>query len=737
MKRYLKPAMMLVLGADAACTITAVHAQDEGSSGKLEEVVVTAERREADVQSTAASVSVQTGEQLAKQGRYSLNDILENVVGVSGLTVNGPSGTGTDAPEVGIAIRGIKSNSDGAAAANSLSVASTTAVYVDGIYSGIGGSYDIDRVEILRGPQGTLYGRSATGGVIATYTVAPDLNDVSGHVAAELGDYSLQHYSAAANVPVVEDKLAVRLSGNYYSRDGYEHPEGGAVENKDARLKFLYQPTENLSLLFGAALQDNVTHTGGLTYRLTGERRPGAFYADRATPVAEGNTKFRQYWADVRWDLGFATLSYLPALRTWEQDSQVYAIGPGGPLLNQFVRTPDDDYITHELHLTSNLDAPFPWQVGTVYYRNKIDGFSNEIRWLSSNALLTRREQSRDVESTGVFAEGTYPFTDTTRLTAGVRYDTSDIDVDMDYVSNFNRLTNVGTPNAGLPEDNRFYTVSGDAGSAHYSNTTYKIRLEHDLAQVNLLYAMVSSGFIPGDIQIASSIPPVAYKYDATELTSYEIGTKNRFLDQTLQLNGAIYFYDYKGYQTTVTPNPADPSNTIFVVTPAEMKGAELELLYQMTSLDRIGFGVSYIDAYWVDTPPGFTNAIVQETITNIPPITTNLAYDRNFDLSGGSRMNLHADVRLTKSYDTRALSAGFYALGAQEYVRVGDQTIGNLSAGWTSSGGRYSLTGYVRNVADKRYRIVNTLQTISPTLNGTVELSAPRTWGVILRVDF
>jgi iron complex outermembrane receptor protein len=157
------------------------HAQTSAAtaqvpSDSLEEIVITAERRVEDVQKTAASVSVRSGEEMATQGRYSLQSIIQDVPGITGAVLDSTAtsvGGGTDMAGAGLTIRGIQSNVGVGGSATS--TAPAAAIYVDGVYEGVGGNYDIDRVEVLRGPQGTLYGRSATSGLVAIHTRDPSL----------------------------------------------------------------------------------------------------------------------------------------------------------------------------------------------------------------------------------------------------------------------------------------------------------------------------------------------------------------------------------------------------------------------------------------------------------------------------------------------------------------------------------------------------------------------------------
>ncbi|EIZ78380.1 putative outer membrane salicin receptor [Novosphingobium sp. Rr 2-17] len=224
----------------------------------LEEIVVTAEKRSENVQNTAASISVRNGRDLLSQGKYSLQSILEDIPGVSGGGAEGTltsNGGGTDTAGAGITIRGI-GTSMGVGGSN-VSTPAATALYVDGVYEGVGSDYDIDRIEVLRGPQGTLYGRSATAGVVAVSTRNPGLDTISGNLSIEAGDYHLQRYSGALDVPLVTDVLGIRISGNRYERQGYYDGAGGARTNTDGRIKVLFRPSADFSLLVGAALHDN------------------------------------------------------------------------------------------------------------------------------------------------------------------------------------------------------------------------------------------------------------------------------------------------------------------------------------------------------------------------------------------------------------------------------------------------------------------------------------------------
>ena len=357
-----------ILPSPANAQTAAAPPAASGASG-LREIVVTAERRTSNLQKTAASVTVERGTDLLQRGKFRLADILETVPNVSGGESDGVSNepTGNDNPASGITIRGLSSN--GSLSGQTLAGVPAVATYVDDVYGGIGGDYDIDRVEVLRGPQGTLYGRSATAGVVAIHTINPDLTKYETDLSLEGGSYGLFHATGAVNLPIVKDTLALRVAFNHYQRDGVDITRGAGASNvNEAKAKLLYKPTDTFSLLIGGALQDKTLYNGGVTGNLVA---PNIFQY-QSFPTGVATTKFRQVWAEANQDIGGVRLTYLPMYRTWEQNALVFVPGPGGGALQQTVTTPHDEFITQELRLSSGPDSIIKWQGGLFYYYNNI-----------------------------------------------------------------------------------------------------------------------------------------------------------------------------------------------------------------------------------------------------------------------------------------------------------------------------------------------------------------------------
>lgn len=731
-------------------------------SATLEEIIVTAERRESNVQDTAAAISVRKGDELSAQGRLTTRQILEDVPGISALGDPSFIMPSSDVQGRDITIRGVSSpNAAPSSGVSIISAVPATAVYVDGVFEGIGGSYDIDRVEVLRGPQGTLYGRSATAGVVAFHTRNPTFDGVGIDASAELGNYDLRHYSAALNAPV-SDTFAVRLAGDYRDQDeGYYGIARGFIrETTNGRIKALWQPNESFSLLMGVAAQQDNSHTGGTETIAT---PPGPAISTRETPVTPGGTESRQYWAEINWDFGPLTLTYQPAYRTWTQDDIVFAasdfIGSGADLY-QFAQTPSDSFTTHELRLASNENSKFHWQTGAFYYDNKLKAIN--ATWLyypdgtQAGSLFASRDKRR-TENLGIFGEGTMTFTDALSLTVGVRYDDTRITVNEAYTVNQNSFCGTalraGDPactGPGLPLDNTTFTLDNTKLTFH--NFNYKVRLEYDLAPENMLYAMISTGFRPGDAGVSGSPPTTplnAVRVEPEKLTAFEIGSKNRFLNDGLQANASVYFYRYRGFFTSYYPNtpspcdPCNPSANVSASEPADSYGAELELLYQLTQRDRLGLNYSYAKSYWVDKDAAFAAAQPEHYRAIMPHLLT-ANYDHRFTLPGDSTFTARVDARYVPAYLTSNWNVDYLALGFDQYGETEDQTIFNLTGTWASSGGRYSVSGYVRNVFDEHqlanngYSLPNVIDPIQGQYIFTrVGRTDPRTYGVMFSAHF
>jgi len=729
-----------------------VRVSAQEASTELEEVIVTAERRTNDIQSIAASVSVRLGEELAAQGRYTTRQILEDVPGVVAVDNNSLNVGSADVQGNNITIRGISPGASASGGPSGISAAPGTAVYVDGVYEGVGSGYDLQRVEVLRGPQGTLYGRSATTGVVAFHTQNPNMDGFSGNAGVELGDYDLKHYRAAVNIPL-GDKFAARVSGDYYDQgQGYfDQGNRGMGQRTNERAKLLWQPSDTFSLLIGLANEKRDAFSGGNS---TTAAPPTLALTTLTNAIFPGHKEQRQYWAEANWDVGPVTITYLPAYRSWEQDDHLLTaanfISTGVPLEQKFL-TPTDKFVTQELRFASKDDSRVQWQAGAFSYHNELDNSNhNYLAKPDETELvaLSHTSDQKDTKNLGIFAEATFTLTDSMRMTLGARYDDTTVVVSEFFYDNPFALC--GTPLQFIvflppgavctgPGQASVPPPPGDSINnveVKFHNSNYKVRLEYDLTQKNMLYGMVSTGFRPGDAGIASRALNIV---DAEKLTSIEFGSKNRFRDGSLQLNVGLSYYNYHGFRTSYipdTPGPADFANirnSINLTVPAKNIGAEVELLYQPTAHDRVGVNYTYVESKWKDKPAAFAQAQPEEKRA-LTPTMISANYEHVFNLRGGSTWSARVDARYEAAHLTQNLHVDWLTLGYDRYAHVGSRTVGNLTGTWSSNGGRYSVSAYVRNFTDEQY-INYTVQGDPTSL--AVGWIDPRTYGAFLSVRF
>lgn len=720
----------------------------------LEEIIVTAERREIDIQRIPASVSVRTGDDLTEQGRYTTVEILQDIPGVLAVS-NNSNNTGTsDVQGNNITIRGITPAVSGAGGGPSpLSAVPETAVYVDGVYEGIGSTYDLERVEVLRGPQGTLYGRSATAGVVAFHTRDPNLDSFGGNAEVEFGNYDLKHYSAAVNLPF-NNTLAVRISGDYRDQgEGYfNEADRGMGSSLSGRAKVLWKPADDFSLLAGVAYERDESFSGG-NQSTVDTTNLGYTITTTSNSIFPGYKEQRQYWAELNWDIGPAVLTYLPAFRKWYQnDDRLQTpnfIGSNTPF-EQTIETPLDQFHSEELRLASK-DSAVGWQLGVFYYRNQLHTSDNSFLATPSNSVLASQaytDDQKDTKDMGLFGETTFSPISSVRATIGLRYDTTRVETSEYYFNNpyafcgtlaalspfFMLPPGVSCTGPGQASVPPPPGSSIDNVAVTFHNFNYKARLEYDLALHNIVYGMVSTGFKPGDVGIYSPGNGVYAPNILTseKLTSFEVGSKNRFLDDSLQVNAALFYYDYTGFQTTYRVHAIDLS-PIPVAVPARNFGGEIESLYRITPLDRLGLNYSHVESRWANEPAAFEAAYPQKVRALIPNMVT-AYYDHTFNLPGGSTLMARIDGQYYSPHLTDNLHADLLALGQEQYVEAGSQTIGNLSGTWSAQSGHLSVTAYVRNFTNARYTTY-TFQGSEQSLGA--DWNDPRIYGVILSAHF
>lgn len=688
---------------------TNTQVEQDDASGKVPDIIVTADRFAKSVQTTPIAVSVVTGDQITREGRTKIDDVLKNepavivqgaakgfLVSIRGLGLSLPPQLGQGA---------VATNYDGAFSSRAENASA--------------GFYDLDRVEVLRGPQSTLYGRNAVGGVVNIISRDPTLDEVGGYASAEVGNYSLLHAEGAVNLPV-SSTVALRVSGAGISRDGYI--SNGHDDNKAyaGRAKLLFQPSGSTKLVLGA----EYTHLGG--------KGPGAvpiasiLAGNRdTTDVSYGyqDVDTYKFWSVLTAQIGPGVLFVEPAY----QHTHGINLGAFG---GNFAYAADPKLTRQkslEVRYSSAAGSPVEWNVGYYHYDNynvqqTIAGACEDVDGnyvvpapgynavpagsppgpspsggclSAANAVATSyNPEYRQSFTDGFFGQITVPLGSAFRLIGGMRY-------------TWERVKGFGNADADA--------VQVRLPTQRDGHFNYRAGLEFDVAQHSLLYATATNGYRQGGFGFGGT------PYNPERMRSYEVGSKNRFLDDRLLLNGTLFYYDYQSFQLVIA-DFSGPLPRVFVPTmPAREFGAELETALSIGTGGRVNASLTYLNSR-LDGLDGF---YVGLPFPNSPTWQFKAGAQQAIDTGRGT---------LTPRVDFRWL--GDQLVYPEQTVQERSSpsvqkryATGDLSIVYAAPGDRFSLTAYIKNVNDKFIK--------QSHFFGYSQLSAPRTYGLVGTIKF
>lgn len=539
------------LSAIAAGVSLALTGPAMAQDNLIEEIIVTAAKREQDIQDVSAAVTALGSEQLRMGGIEDLSR-LEHLV--PGLRF-GQSGS-----EARPALRGSRTNNVGSEAEQ------VVGIFEDGVYvptstQALGAYVDVNRVEVLRGPQGTLYGRNTFGGTINVVTNEPSFEGVTGRVEALYGDYDRVRLEGMVNVPLT-DTLAIRLAGLYDEHDGYiknDNPTGFTKDLNDKDLQYFratakWQPTDDLDITLRFAVSDE-SNSGNAIWgyqQIGGFRdgiyRPGHQYApaDASDSFDEGPWRVKRnlesnadlesqsVTLNMAYDFGFATVKFIGNWTDFQGNQNYdsdYSDG-GDPLNNGFTGWDSDQQTwSTELQLISNGDGPLQWLLGAYYYEQEANWNWQEFDNGKKDVPHWDRQGDYLSDSEGYFANASYSVLDNLRVLGGVRFakDSKRQRDPLDW--------SVWPP---VP-------LAGQGDNGNWDKTLWKAGMEFDLVDDIMLYATASTGYRAGGINFRAEGVPLTY--DPEEVIAYEAGLKSRLLDNTMTLNVSAYLNEYTDLQ--------------------------------------------------------------------------------------------------------------------------------------------------------------------------------------------
>jgi iron complex outermembrane recepter protein len=727
----------IALGISFVLTgIPSAYAQETPSNEfTLEEITVTAQKRAENQQKVAMAMEVMSGDEMKELGKSDIGEILANV---SSAMIN------KDSDGIRVVIRGVAD--DKPEGMGMPTTAPIVALNTDGVFSNRKASgsnlYDLERVEVLFGPQSTLYASTSFGGIINVVTGSPKTDKFAVSGTLEYGNYALLHTEGYMNVPI-SDTVALRAAFSTSSHDGYIPNGTDDEDSKSARVKALFKPNDKASfLLTGEIVKSTGMGPGSVNAFKNQDDVSDPWTAYSSATGSKQDHITRNIYANIDYDFGFGTLTFVPAY-----SKKVYrTIQAGLNMQNAWVTTDmldrgEDKGI--EGRLSSNEGSFLKWIVGFNWYKSiyTSDSTGDDGSW---------KTNLNTVDIKAAYGNITYPVTEQLRLTGGIRY--SD---ERNYTHQVN-FPDMFT--GGIHEE--FADVKHPAG-----DPDYKLGIEYDLGKKSMLFIDNSTSYRTNKGEINGKALP----YET--LDAYSLGMKNRFMENKLQVNATAYYYIYKNYlavgggtaqfyrltELNGIPGYTGPGEAIPGFDPNGFRttgdmnvyGLDLQTSAILTDNDKLDVSLAYSHSEWTRLYfdfPAYANALGMADLNYKgmgkpfdPKLTITVAYSHNFNFANGGIFTPRVDVRYQSSTfmewnpETITYSTdGWYTpikTSLAGYRTQEAYYIGNISGIYADPEGKWSLTGYVKNITN--YAVKQSSGT------RTMRIGSPRTYGAVISAKF
>jgi len=721
----------------------------------IETVIVTASRRSESLQNVGGQVTALTAADLAQMHANSFADFANTVPGLS-FASGGPTNNL-------IAIRGVTTGGT--------QLGSAVGLYLDDVPLGASTQFglgfqsfninvfDLSRVEVLNGPQGTLYGANALGGAIKYVTAPPDLESFDARAEVEGSDTAHGSYNdglrAMVNIPLFDGTAAIRIDGLQEYDSGYtqdpdhDRKDVGSGQTFGGRVSFLWQVTPDVDVRLSAFTQKIDGDGADVSFRnfVTHQPVEGPYDQSYALAQPSSNT-LNLYSGVVNWNLNWAKLTSVTGYQvnrgTYESDLTplydfllaAFGVGatPFGLPVNDTTRK-----FTEEVRLASPDNKSFEWVIGGYYDRETtdesvdlVDGATANGELPVYNALPFYGFLPSSYRELAVFADGTYYFADNLDLTLGVRYSAQD----QNYQSNISTL--LLFPNYATIYH---YQAGSNGGVATYLFNP-RWRIDDD----TMIYAKVSSGYRPGGPNFVLPPPfgqvPASFKPD--NLWNYELGEKSTLFDGKATFDFDVFDIEWNGMQAT---DNVGGINQLVNAGDARVLGAESSFNYRILSDLTVGGSAAYTDAYLTTPSPVLGVLTSGARLPLSPKFNFALTGTYTYEIGGG----YSGAVNLSDVY-VGGRDAGYNVSPADAFAGTGNPLY-KLAAYNTVNLGlafflphNMELDAYLKNVFDVRGEVsASTVsdQYLNPHFLGLgvpyapvpVELSQPRTVGLVLKV--
>ncbi|MFC3068881.1 TonB-dependent receptor [Phenylobacterium soli] len=673
--------LALWLGTAATLALAgAAHAETAAGTAAvtaLPELVVTAERRTENLQKVPISATVLGADQLQKQG---VNRVADLQAVSPSLAIN------TVGRSTFINIRGV------GLAQTAPTSTPGVAVYINGALLPheqiIAGSfYDIEAVEVLRGPQGTLSGQNSTAGAIYMRTPKPRFEELSGYIDQTLGDHNWRRTIAAANVPLYGEMAALRIAGVRDQRDSYTNNIGGPAHPGDVnytgyRADLRLKPLERLEadLRYEHFLSD----TGFNAVK----NRADKVTSDPFTieEDALGNSHINGHRADIEVNYDLTDAMRLRWVSS-EQNSTVTDLSDGDRSATALPRPPASNTgrlaytytgiktLTHEVNLLSTGDGPVQWVVGVFYMRDKLP----VVLYTYNNDVITRAHPPTSTtgivthnRSESVFGQVSWRIDPQWQIVAGARY------------------------SKDRQEFDKFAGVPAGVGIETSKVPTGRVALNYNPTTNTLLYASVARGYKSGGNNLFPGDPPYRPEINVVE----ELGAKTTLLDGHLRLNGDVFASQYKDLQLqTLTPTRFPSTQN---VGKSKIYGAELEGMGAWGDL-RLNFGLAYLNAK-TDVDANLLDGTVSPSVLRLVTSGARLPFSPEWTANAGIEYDLHlAGTTLTPRLQWSHTDTQYASIFQSSTSIIPKHDLLDARLTWAPTE-RWSLEGFVTNLTDKTY---------------------------------
>ena len=705
-------------------------------NGEIEEIIVTATKRAQDVRTVPIAVSVLTQDDFAVRNARNAADIEQGVIGMSQVTPTG------EAMPV-FAMRGVTNKNF------LLSFSQPIALYVDETYKGLPAFssnqiFDLERVEILRGPQGTLFGRNATGGAVSLVTRKPDVDaGFSGNVMAGYGRFDRIEYGGAFNVPIKEGELAARVAVSGTVADGFVKAlEPGVPDHMDlgdhgVRALLAYEPNDDLDVLFrysyskidmsGISWHWGDIGPGGINF--TGEFNTDVgFFESREGTNGLQKSENHGFGLTINYDVTDAIS--LTSVTSYDFGDYDFVEGFDGlPEVIFNIETYADDMyaFSQDIRLTSTTDGPFQWLIGAYYYVEDID--SNFYFDLAPLSTSLGSYWGQKTESYAFYSHNTYNLTDRLKLIGGIRYSNEEVSLSDFYgTASLVGIGAGGTINRTFLA-NLFTFDQVPQTKLDVDDVSYKAGLSYDFDGNTFAYAHVSTGFRApvfgaGAFSAAETVPA-----DKETLDAYELGVKTSLFDGKMDVNLAAFFYDYEGLQFF---QPQGPAFLLKNAESAETHGVEVETVTKFNSSFRVRLAGSYLNAEFKDT-------ILNEGDPNQADISGNKIYwAPTWTATGGIDWTLMTNDwgRVDLSTASKYTSKIYFTELNVETLSESGYMVHDARLTYTTADDKFSLSLWGTNLSNKKYTTQRGRLAAFNNANSEMR-GRSREWGVQVSMNF